>query len=90
MYRAFFHKSLCSKNPILGIFSLKMGHFLFREVGNPVACLVFRARKRDTHSPGFIPAERPEFFFPDIARKVSRLAKKGNLRKTAAGLSEED
>ncbi len=27
MYRAFFQKSLCSKNPIWGIFSLKMGHF---------------------------------------------------------------
>ena len=27
VYPAFFQKSLCSKNPIWGIFSLKMGHF---------------------------------------------------------------
>ncbi len=35
VYRAFFLKSLCSKNPIWSIFSRKIGHFLFQRGWQP-------------------------------------------------------
>ena len=75
-YRAFFQKSLCCKNPILGIFSLKMGHFFVPRSWQPCCMLSFPCEEKRHPLTWFSQRKGRNFFPPTLQGRWVNLRKK--------------